>query len=25
LDKFRAQLEFKNNINNVFFGDLDVW
>ena len=24
LDKFRAQLEFKNNINNVFFGDLDV-
>lgn len=24
LDKFRAQLEFKNNINKVFFGDLDV-
>ena len=24
LDKFRGQLEFKNNINKVFFGDLDV-
>lgn len=23
-DKFRAQLDFKNNVNNVFFGDLDV-
>ena len=23
-DKFRAQLEFKNHIHNVFFGDLDV-
>lgn len=24
LDKYRAQLEFKNNINKVFFSDLDV-
>lgn len=24
LDKFRNQLEFKNHVNNVFFGDLNV-
>lgn len=24
LDKFRRNIEFKNNVNKVFFGDLDV-